>query len=468
MYEDFFGVREAPFENTPDTRYLVLTPRAEEIVEELTYGVEARKGLLLLTGEVGTGKTTLLSGLIDRLRRKETPVAFIQTTLLDVGCFYETVLAEFGVKSDATTTANPTLALRNWVSKNHDIGKNPVLIIDEAQRLSVDVFDEIRMLLNLETPQEKKLQIVLAGQQELLQIFRRPRLYGLKQRVALRSKTMPLYSDETRDYIQERLRIAGSARPEDVFSREATTAIHSYSCGIPRIINLLCEQALVNAYADGIRPVPAHVVEKAGQECGLERAHTLRPFPYVGREMWGKNDLKMSGTKVPRPFEASKNTGVIAPDDRGAPALLRVLSYPVNETANEERPESDLITGAMKLGRGICPEAIRGLASVDSHSTYLLPRKIRERTNPSDAAICILAWFAAWLGVNGGSWTTLLVTSFRWLQKPIEPVRALRSLWSVWQANAVALSHWLQEPVNPFRWLIGSLESRYASGTRRT
>ena len=265
MYKHFFGLRENPFNVNPDPRYLFLTPQTREALDDLTYGIQARQGLILLTGEVGTGKTTLIYRLLDWLRQQRTPTAFIFNSHLEIGHLFDFILADFGVPLDSGLKRGVLMRLNLWLLDRYRAGETPVVIVDEAQGLPSHVLEEIRMLLNLETPREKLLQIVLAGQPELEERLKRPELRQIKQRIALRCKTAALTLEETHSYIQARLHVAGS-NGKPVFASEAISAVHFYSRGIPRVVNLLCEHSLINAYVDNLQPVPEHIIVEVARE----------------------------------------------------------------------------------------------------------------------------------------------------------------------------------------------------------
>jgi general secretion pathway protein A len=265
MYKHFFELRENPFNVNPDPRYLFLTPQTQEALDEMTYGIRSRKGLILLTGEVGTGKTTLLNRLLDLLRQERTPTAFIFNSHLETSDLFDFIMADFGIAFDSQLKGNALMRLNQWLIERFRAGETPVLIVDEAQGLPIHLLEDIRMLLNLETSHEKLLQIVLSGQPELEERLKRTELRQLKQRIMLRCKTSALTLEETRDYIQARLQIAGtSGKP--VFAPAAVDAVHLYSRGIPRVVNLLCEHALINAYVEQLRPVPAQIIDEIAQE----------------------------------------------------------------------------------------------------------------------------------------------------------------------------------------------------------
>jgi general secretion pathway protein A len=269
MYQKFFGLRESPFNVNPDPRYLFLTRQIQEALAGLTYGIQNRKGFILLTGEVGTGKTTLLNRLLDWLHGQRVATAFIFNSQLSVNQLFDFIIAEFEIPCESREKSQILLRLNQWLLERYRAGETAVLIIDEAQNLSPEVLEEVRLLTNLETSTEKLLQIVLTGQPELEEKLKLRELRQLRQRITLRCRTTPLTLDETFGYIAERLRIAG-ANGEPIFSKEAIQAVHMYSQGIPRIVNLLCEHSLINAYVDHLRPVPAHLVEEVAREFQLD------------------------------------------------------------------------------------------------------------------------------------------------------------------------------------------------------
>jgi general secretion pathway protein A len=269
MYQRFFGLRESPFNVNPDPRYLYLTRHIQEALAGLTYGIQNRKGFILLTGEVGTGKTTLLNRLLDWLRGQRVATAYIFNSRLEVNHLFDFMMADFEIPCDSRDKSQVLLRLNQWLLERYRAGETAVLIVDEAQNLTPDVLEEIRLLTNLETATEKLLQIVLTGQPELEEKLKIPQLRQLRQRITLRCRTSPLSLEETFGYIAERLRIAG-ANGEPVFSKEAIQTVHLYSRGIPRVVNLLCEHSMINAYVDSLRPVPAQLVEEVAREFQLD------------------------------------------------------------------------------------------------------------------------------------------------------------------------------------------------------
>lgn len=279
MYKQFFGLRENPFNVNPDPRYLFMTRHAEEALACLKYGVENRKGFILLSGEVGTGKTTLLNKLLEHLSQQRVSTAFIFNPRLNVSQFFDFMMADFGVPvEDAnpkTAKSQILLRLNHWLLERYRRGETAVLIVDEAQNLSRQVLEEIRLLTNLETSTEKLLQIVLSGQPEIEEKLNQPELRQLRQRITLRCKTYPLTHDETGGYVKERLHTAGTGDAASIFAPEALEKIHFYSRGIPRVVNLLCEHALIGCFVDQRRPITGDVIEEVAREFQLHEVDPL-------------------------------------------------------------------------------------------------------------------------------------------------------------------------------------------------
>ena len=287
MYKEFYGLRANPFNVNPDPRYLFLTRHTEEALACLTYGIQSRKGFVLLTGEVGTGKTTLINKLLEWLRLQQVATAFIFNSRLNTTQFLDYMMADFGIPCDSKAKSQVLLRLYNWLLDRYRAGETAVLIVDEAQNLGDEVLEEIRMLTNLETFTEKLLQIVLVGQPELEQKLKLPHLRQLRQRLTLRAKTHPLTLEETKAYIQQRLRIAG-ANGQQIFDPESMVAIHRYANGIPRVINLLCEHSLVSAFVDQQKVIAPSVVDNVARDFDLGDGTTAgvmtAPPPVPGAE----------------------------------------------------------------------------------------------------------------------------------------------------------------------------------------
>jgi type II secretory pathway predicted ATPase ExeA len=308
MYKSYFGLRENPFNVNPDPRYLYLTKQIEEALTGLMYGIQTRKGFITLTGEVGTGKTTLVNRLLDWLRQRRTRTAFLFNSRMNTSHLFDFILAEFEIACESRTKSQQLMKLNQWLLERYRAGETAVLIVDEAQNLSYPVLEEIRMLTNLETSTEKLLQIVLSGQPELEEKLKLPQLRQLKQRITLRCRTAPLTKEQTHAYIAERLRIAGTTG-EQIFSPEAMDTVHMYSLGIPRVVNLLCEHALINTYVEQERVVTPKIVEDIAREFQLDE---LEPIPPPGSSRID-NDVYNSETFVQNLGEALSRFRVGSP-----------------------------------------------------------------------------------------------------------------------------------------------------------
>jgi general secretion pathway protein A len=274
MYKSFYGLKENPFNVNPDPRFLYLTKQIEEALTGLMYGIQTRKGFITLTGEVGTGKTTLVNRLLDWLHSRNARTAFLFNSRMNSSQLFDFILAEFDIVCESKSKSQQLMKLNSWLLDRYRDGETVVLIIDEAQNLTYPVLEEIRLLTNLETSTEKLLQIVLSGQPELEDKLKLPQLRQLRQRIMLRCRTTPFLQEQTQEYINERLRIAG-ATGTPIFGPKAIDAVHMYSMGIPRVINLLCEHSLVNAFADQMRPILPKVVEEVAREFQLDEVEAI-------------------------------------------------------------------------------------------------------------------------------------------------------------------------------------------------
>ena len=269
MYAAYFGLEHPPFSIAPDPRYLFLSERHREALAHLLYGLDGGGGFVLLTGEVGTGKTTVCRCFLQQIPENCT-AAYIFNPKLSAQELLATICDEFGVAHPASDPARPTIKecvdpLNAWLLAQHAAGRNAVLIIDEAQSLSGDVLEQLRLLTNLETDEKKLLQIVLIGQPQLRILVARPELTQLAQRVVARYHLGPLTAQETVQYIAHRMGVAGWQGPLPFASR-ALARIHALSGGVPRRINLLCDRALLAAYAAGRREMDTAMVNGAARE----------------------------------------------------------------------------------------------------------------------------------------------------------------------------------------------------------
>ena len=276
MYKRFYGLKENPFNVNPDPRFLFLTKQIEEALTGLMYGIQTRKGVITLTGEVGTGKTTMVNRLLDWLHHRRTRTAFLFNSRMNSSQLFDFILAEFEIICESKSKSQQLMKLNHWLLERYRAGETVVLIVDEAQNLTFPVLEEIRLLTNLETSTEKLLQIVLSGQAELEEKLKLPQMRQLRQRIMLRCQTSAFTQEQGRDYIRERLRIAG-ADGQPIFSEKAIDVVHLYSFGIPRVINLLCEHSLVNGYAEQQRPIQPEIVEEVAREFQLDQTPPIAP-----------------------------------------------------------------------------------------------------------------------------------------------------------------------------------------------
>lgn len=263
MYLTFFKLKRSPFEITPDPSFLFPTRRHSEALATLYYGVERRKGFVVLTGEVGTGKTLLLRCLLQLLRyRKDTEYAYVFNGRLSPVEFLQYIAADFGLPAANKNKSELLLELVRYVIARSQKNLTNVLVIDEAHHLSADVLEEIRLLTNIETAEAKLLQILLVGQPELDEKLDSMELRQLKQRIAFRTHLLPLDLSETQQYIERRLHLAGAdSHGYLLFPAPTSTAVYRHSRGIPRLINTICENALIAAYAKQLQVVTPEIIE---------------------------------------------------------------------------------------------------------------------------------------------------------------------------------------------------------------
>jgi general secretion pathway protein A len=259
MYEQFFGLRERPFDLTPSPRFLVLTDAHSEVLSNLEYGIASRKGITLLVGEAGSGKTTLIHAAIEKQPLKVHCVHLHNPTLTREE-FVEMLAARFQLSAGAATSKTTMLLdLEQLARERHASGEATVLIIDEAQSLPLDLLEEVRLLANIETSEEKLLSVIIAGQPELATRLNDTRLRQFKQRVALRCELRPLTETETAGYIAGRIAAAGGVGAK-LFTRDAVTLIHQRARGIPRTVSVIADNALLGGFATGTKPVGAQIV----------------------------------------------------------------------------------------------------------------------------------------------------------------------------------------------------------------
>jgi general secretion pathway protein A len=348
MYEQFFGLRERPFDLTPNPRYLFLTNRYREALGNLVYGLAGRKGLTVLTGEAGTGKTTLLTVALAQWREAGHLVATLRNPTMDRAEFLQFLQHEFGL-SDAAGQSKTTL-LREFevlLNQRHAQGLLTALVIDEAHSLPTDLLEEIRLLANIETADTKLLPLILLGQPELADRLNDPSLRQLKQRVALRCSLVPLDLRETAAYLAKRIHLAGGDSL-NVFTREAVEAIHHGSGGIPRLINVICDNALLNGFAAGQRPVGRDIIRDVCVDFDLPVMPEPPPATEAARET------------RPEPVSMAAPVAVAPPPVQGLAAPAAVQSQPLQARATAPTaPPPGILTGVrvVPIGTAALPPA---------------------------------------------------------------------------------------------------------------
>ena len=279
MYKAFYNLKRNPFEITPDPSFLFPTKRHNEALAALYYGVRRHKGFVVLTGEVGTGKTLLLRCLLQLLKRSnDVAYGYVFNGRLSPVEFLQYVVGDLGLPASNKNKSELLLELAGYVIARSQKKLTTVLVVDEAHHLSADILEEIRLLTNLETAQEKMLQILLVGQPELDDKLDSNDLRQLKQRIAFRSQLVPLDLNETKGYIERRLQLAGAtSNVSTLFPQQTIAAVHRHSRGIPRLINTVCENALIAAYAKQARNVTPDIIEDIAADFRLGVTHESQP-----------------------------------------------------------------------------------------------------------------------------------------------------------------------------------------------
>jgi general secretion pathway protein A len=291
MYKGFFNLAHNPFELTPDPAFLFPTKRHNEALAALYYGVRRHKGFVVLTGEVGTGKTLLLRCLLQLFKlSKDVAYAYVFSSRLTATEFLQYVVSDFGLPASGKNKGELLLELCNYVVSRGLRNLTTVLIVDEAHHLSADILEEVRLLTNLETTTEKLLQIVLVGQPELDEKLDSIKLRQLKQRIALRSQLEPLNANETKEYVENRLHVAGAnSSATALFPAETIAAVYRHSRGTPRLINTICENALLTAYARQMRSVTPEIIDDIVEDF---RVGVVSPTEIESDQELDKADLR--------------------------------------------------------------------------------------------------------------------------------------------------------------------------------
>lgn len=280
MYKQFYGLTRDPFEISPDPYFFYPTPHHNEALASLTYGVLKKKGFVVVTGEVGTGKTLLVRFLLETLTRNNVAFAYVYNPRLSIMDFLAHVLADLRITSAGQTKSEMLARLNNYLVARSRTGGITALIVDEAQLLSWELLEEIRLLTNLETSQHKLLQIVLAGQPECDQKLDSPQLRQLKQRIGLRCALEPLGPEELRGYIYRRLELAGAGSNGPlIFPGETIEMVHKFSKGIPRLVNTLCENSLICGFGKQEKQITPEIVAEVAASFRLDQAAAIASMP---------------------------------------------------------------------------------------------------------------------------------------------------------------------------------------------
>jgi general secretion pathway protein A len=266
MYEEYFGLREAPFNVTPDPKFIFFSEQHLDAYSSLIYGIESRKGFIQITGEIGAGKTTLCRAVLAKLRNERTHTALLINPLLSEALLIRSIAEDFGVFLKSNDQKECFDSLNKFLLREFHKGYNSVLIIDEAQDLAPQTLEQIRLLSNLETDSQKLIQIVLVGQPELRQTLDDPTLAQLKQRINIRFHLTSLDRKETEEYILHRLQVAGLREEANLFVAAAIDFIYMRAHGTPRLINKLCDRALLAAYARDLKEVDEKLIEETHSE----------------------------------------------------------------------------------------------------------------------------------------------------------------------------------------------------------
>lgn len=269
MYQGFYGLKENPFRLSPDPSFMYMTGQHQEALAGLIYSVCTRPGLTVLVGEAGTGKTTLLYALLGLLDKRGFITAMCTNPTLTRQEFYDLVLMKFGVECGSLLKSRQLAALEEGLRRNRTDGRPSVLIIDEGQRLSAELLEEIRLLMNLETPREKLLEIIVAGQPELSEILRRPELRQLKQRVSCVCRLQPLTLEDLKEYLHHRVTRAGLPTQSLFCGDDLIQRIFEYTDGLPRLVNSLCDSALQTGFALRSTQITTAILEEAAKDLDL-------------------------------------------------------------------------------------------------------------------------------------------------------------------------------------------------------
>jgi type II secretory pathway predicted ATPase ExeA len=388
LYQKHFGLNQAPFNITPDPSFLYLSASHQEGLAQLMYGVDARRGFIVLTGEVGTGKTTLIQTLLRRLP-ENTHTALIFSAISSPADLFRYIGEEFRLvePTQGLKDSHDYISLLNgFLLQRYRDGDNAALIIDEAQNLSAEVLESIRLLSNFETTKDKLLQIVLAGQPELTERLNTPQLRQLKQRVTLRHHLRPFSLSECQEYIAVRLKHAGGY--PKIFSAKTVEEVHRYSGGIPRLINVICDNAMISAYALDSKEIDATLIQEVADDLHLTGAAAKKEVPL---RVEARPPARVESIKL-QPVQLVRNQrGSMALDHASAPALGAVVAENFFASLRDALidamgPMAHIVLADHIGSMGASPDRFpreKVGALIDSVSREILDESIRERFRQS-------------------------------------------------------------------------------------
>jgi general secretion pathway protein A len=424
-----FGLKENPFRVSSDPRFLFFGKTYEAVFSELLFGIESHRGLMVLTGEPGTGKTTLLRHFLQWLSQKRYSTSYIFHSHLDSEALFGSILRDFGIAVESSKKNDLVAELQRWLEVRQAEGDSPVLIIDEAQGLSTRALSELCLLLNLENSRGKLLQIVLAGQNELEEKLRRPVLRQLRQRIMVRSRLPVMSLEDTGEYIASCLRCAGgSLPPANVFPTETVQAVYCYAQGVPRMVNLLCENALIAAYAERQMHVSPENVRRAAAEFDLAPPG---PYPAILRDMPAEFGLLHP---VPVPDATQELVPPPPALERHAPLAERVAEVP---SPASEKPRSTVVVIA---ARPPAPPADAPAASPEFEARPVGPQRSAGRAEGG-----LHAYWREVASSFARDWRQLFA-SFR-SQAPTSNVLLMKK-YNLRRDVIQPVSRWLSKPVH--------------------
>jgi general secretion pathway protein A len=450
----FFGLQENPFGMSPYPSFLLVNRKTQSILDDLAEGIQSGKGLLLLTGEAGTGKTTLVKRLMEWLKQRGTPAAFIFNARLEPAELFEMALDSYGVLANKQLRGTPRQRLNQWLIERNAAGVRPVLIIDEAQGLPVSALEELRLLLNQELMGERVIQIVLSGHPELNGLLKSHELRHLRQRIELRRNTAAFDPDESRGYIQKRLDVAG-AHGQSVFPAETAEAVYFYAHGVPRVMNLLCEHGLRRAYEHHSHSVAPEMVDEVARELQFDECR-----PAVRRESRIEIPDGTGEEATARTVEVPVSSGIAAAVESAAPEPFIVATegwsqLPERPPTIEAQPAENLhVLQPLPFANSVEPPA-QSRALLPTVETTAITR------TPETSALCVApSTELAHEEINTTEVTAIVRSSPQryWIEPRRETLelrltQAIAALfnhsWQKWRQRCTAVGRWLCGPM-PF------------------